>query len=1127
LQTLLAGRLAGHDADVLETHLETCSRCQDRLEELTAAANLVSSLGEEPTETASQFKTADAEFLRRLEALPWGKPPRADDATALTHASEDSANGARLLHKPALAGYEIIGVLGHGGMGVVYQAWQVKLRRVVALKMLANQGPGADLARFRIEAEASARLQHPNIVQVHEVGEDNGRPYLTMEYVAGSNLAQTLKNTPLPVRLAAQWVGVLAQALSHAHARGIIHRDLKPANILLQFAEHPAHHADATIALAPGEAEIKGLREAVPKITDFGLAKLTVGGSDQTRSGAVLGTPSYMAPEQAGGKTREVGKAADIYGLGAILYELLTGRAPFRGETVTDTLQQVLLDEPVPPRRLQAKVPRDLETICLKCLEKDPRRRYDSAAALAEDVRRFLAGEPILARPTSRWQLAWKWARRKPAAAALMVVSLAALTGLLAGGLWYQGRLQQSLFDIGRERDEADRARAQTERERREAEEQRDEARQNLYLANIPLAQRAWEAARVQRVQELLAAVSPQTGAAKDLRGFEWHYLRQLCHANLLTLSGHTGPVTAVAYRPDGRQLVSAGADGTMRVWQAATGQQIGLMKDGRGRQVTAACYSPDGACLASGSADHKVNLWNAGSGQMLRTFDGHTGWIYQVAFSSDGRRLATASADKTIRIWDVSTGQELDTLQGHSAQTTGVCFSPDDKLLASAGADRQIRLWDLANRQPPRVLEGHLGWVYTVRFSPDGKTLASSSFDNSVRLWDIASGQTRLQLLGHTGQVRDVVFSPDGQRLASASFDQTVRLWDAGTGKQLACFKGHTDKVHGVCFHPDGARLASAGDDGTVRIWDVNKTQDFATAQRHDSGPVPVLAFSADGKWLASGGADKLVRLWDVAAAREMEALKGHAGAIFSLAFTANGRKLASGGSDRTIRMWDIAGRRDVALFKGHSARVTALALNSDDTVLASASWDGTVRTWSVANGKELLNLRSHAGRVLAVAFSPDVKLLASGGDDKKVRLWDAASGRKLRTLEGHTGWVYGVAFSPDGRWLGSAGEDGAIKLWDAASGQLHANLEGHAGRVNRITFCGDGSRLASCGFFDNTLKVWHVARGQELLSLHHTGAVHAAAFSPDSRLLASSGAVPTVRIWNAMPAGIAAVTK
>jgi WD40 repeat protein/serine/threonine protein kinase len=1126
LQHLMAEQLAEAEAEALEAHVEVCATCQQALERLLVAAGpFPPGPGEKSTGDNPLAADAGEEFLRRLEQRRFGK------TLAGTEAADETWRPVEFLgaEHPVLADYEILGVLGRGGMGVVYQAWQSKLKRVVALKMMLAPGHARadDLARFRIEVEATARLQHPNIVQVHEVGEQDGRPFLVMEFVEGGSLAEKLRGAPLPPRQAARLVETLAGAMHYAHQRGILHRDLKPANILVQPTEDTADTAPMPSKNSPPLAV-----SSVVKITDFGLAKLTIGGSDQTHAGSIVGTPSYMAPEQAAGKTKDISTAVDTYALGAILYELLTGQPPFRGDTAAATVQLVLSAQPLSPRRLQPNVPGDLQTICMKCLERDPRQRYASAADLAEDLRRFQEDEPIRARPSGLWKLAWRWARRRPAVAALAMVIVLSATGLLVGGLWYQARLEQSLVDVGHERDrandaktdadqkqlEAKQARNDAEQKRLEAEEQREEARHNLYLAQIPLAQRAWEAGRVERLQELLESVRPRLAQQKDLRHFEWYYLRNLCHTDLLTLTGHADPVTAVAFRWDGQQLASASADGTIKLWDVSSGKELRTLK-GHTKKVTAVAFRPDGKQLASASADKTVRLWDADNGQAGRTLEGHSGYVYHVVFSPCGRWLASASVDKTIKLWDASTGKELRTFKGHTDGVTAVVFSHNNRWLASAGKDRTVRLWDLASDKEPRILEGHSGWVYSVAFSPDDRSLASSSFDNTVRIWDTTSGQEQLKLLGHSGQIRCVVFSPDGKRLASAGFDQTVRIWDAAKGNQLfPPLRGHVGNVNSVVFHPDGRRLASAGEDRSVKVWD---DQQFRTAQQHTVGPVTALVFSPDCQHLVSGGGDNLVRVWDLATWRQLAPFQGHKGKVYALALTSDGKRLASGGGDKMVRVWDTATTQQLWLLKGHSARVAGVAFSPDDTRLASAGFDGMVKVWNWDNegGKELLNIKAHAGRVTAVVFSPDGKKLASSGDDKMVRLWDAESGKPLGTLDGHRGWVYCVAFSPNGRWLASASEDGTIKLWNMANGKESLTLEGHDGRVNGVVFSRDSQRLASAGFFEKAVKIWDLTRGQELLSLKHNGFVSAVAFSPDGCWLASSGAGPAVRLWNAKP--------
>jgi WD40 repeat protein len=582
-----------------------------------------------------------------------------------------------------------------------------------------------------------------------------------------------------------------------------------------------------------------------------------------------------------------------------------------------------------------------------------------------------------------------------------------------------------------------------------------------------------------------------------------------------LVLRGPDADVLAAAFSPDGAQIVSGGADGTVRVWNAASGKLLRALKAHDGL-IKAVAYSPDGDRIVSGSEDKTVRVWDAASSEKPSlTLLGHEGWVNTTAFSTDGGRIVSGSADGTVRVWDAANGEQLQDLNGHHGEVLAAAFSLDGAHIVSGYKDGTVRVWDLASGKQLRRLEGHQGGVNAVAFSPDGGRIVSGSADDTVRVWDAASESEPLVLSGHEGDVLAAAFSRDGARIVSGAEDRTVRVWDLVTGLVLV-LRGHERWVTGVEFSPNGSQVLSASADNTVRTWDVGTLQDLVVLQGHE-GDVLAAAFSPDGARIVSGSADSTARVWSAALGRDFGRY-GYLGNVLAVAFSPAGGRIVGASADGQVRVWDPAGGEEPTLVLPRSeSSVNDVAFSPDGGRIITGSADGAVRVWDASSRQQLLVLEGHEADVLAAAFSPDGAHIASGSKDKTVRIWDAASGAKLLVLPGHEKAVNAVAFSPDGARIVSGSADGTVRVWDAESGQQLQVLNRHDGDVLAAAFSPDGARIVS-GAEDRTVRVWDAtsagAFSETLVLRGHEGAVFAAAFSPDGARIVSGSGDNTIRV-------------
>ena len=1121
-----------------------------------AASDLV-----DPAERAAYLERecgGDAELRQRVEALLRANDaaplPAVEDQNRTSAFTPNDANQIEDYGDPSacvgtlLAGkYNLIEEIGEGGMGSVFMAQQIEpVKRVVAVKVIkAGMDSRAVLARFEAERQALAMMDHPNIAKVLDGGTtEGGRPYFVMELVKGTPITRYCDDRKLTPRQRLELFVPVCQAIQHAHQKGIIHRDIKPSNVLVAMYDD----------------------KPVPKVIDFGVAKAAgqtlTDKTLMTGFGALVGTPEYMSPEQASLNNLDIDTRSDVYSLGVLLYELLTGTTPVDRKALgkaalleilrivreveaprpsaklsSDTLPSVAANRGTEPTRLSKLMRGELDWLVLKALEKDRARRYETANALARDIQRYLADEVVEARPPSMAYRVSKFVRRHKgqviAASLVMLVLLGGIAGTTLG-LFEARRQEQIARDEATAKEEARATETQRVKERDKANNDlnkaNDELTHRLGVSEMVLANTAYDSRDYKLAAERLDQVPVEQ------RGWEWRYLKRRLNGGIFTLHG---PANCVAFSPDGTRIVTAAGNENepfqAKVWDARTGM---LLFDLKGLPPKLQANEP----------------------------------VVSVAFSADGKRIVTAGGDETARVFDALTGALQLELREHAGNGEVRCaaFSPDSTQIAIAywaGIEGFIKVCDA--RTGKAVLEWKAqtrnSWVTRLAFSPDGGRILSGGDDQAVRVWDTKTGKALLEAKGMMSPESSVAFSPDGNRIVSGRHDGTARVIDARTGAVLLVLKGRpfhvahafgsaTAGVLTVAFSPDGTRIVTGGTTGELgtgwaSVWDARTGAELLELKGH-TGFVMSAAFSPDGERIVTGSYDGTAKVWDARTGTPRLELDGIKAPMTSAAFSPDGIWIVAGDGEAFFQkpgeatVWDArTGSRKFAL-KGLKGGVSCVAVSKDGTRIVTGGRrfrkPGEATVWDARTGVPLAPLEGLKEGVNSVALSPDGTRIVTAGalglegmpgqrGGAELKVWDTATGTVLLDLTekergpatlGERGGS--VAFSPDGRRFVTGGvrdvnSSGAeVKVWDAETGKVLIAWKGKDGPVLSVSYSPDGAHIAT-GNSNSTATVWDAETGTALVELKgHTGNVLSVAFSPDGKRIVTGSGDRSMRVWD-----------
>ncbi len=1037
-----------------------------------------------------------------------------------------------------LGRFELLRELGRGGHGIVYLANDPNLKREIALKI-----PRPDLLqsrsvrrRFVHEAQAAAKLDHRNIVRVLEAGFDGPFCYIVEELCDGPSLAAWLRGRREPlVPQVAGWIAKeLTDALAHAHQRMILHRDVKPANVLLKPLTDRESNEQETATRTDGSPPF------TPKLCDFGICKAfdEDDARTATQTDTVVGTAAYMSPEQATGQVSEIGPGADVYGVGAILYEMLAGFPPIRGSSRADILRRVLTDEPTPLRRVRPDVPRDLELICLKCLAKEPAGRYSTAESLAADLGHFLAGEPISVRSVRPWERAWLWSRRHPlqAASGLLVVFLfcAWILTVTAANIGLS-RLNETLEAANAQLIKAgidkDAAATQARELQEAAERDRAKADELLYVSDMQQAGMALRSGDVRRLMRVLERHASQARTT-PYQGGEWDFLWRHGQVPHRLIANSPQPIYFVCPSPDERYLAATGKDAVIRIYDSASSKLVFSIQTGQ-LEANGLAFSPNGDTLASAGDDGTIALWRIdwkrGEAQHIRSIKAHPFQVFNILYTPDGRTLISAGRDTVIRLRNAATGKSAGALEGHGDTAGSIALEPGGKWLATAASDGEVIEWDLASHKIIHRI--HVGVpLLCIAFSSDGRLFAAGTSEGDIRIWRTPAWEPakKIELLDRADRV--AFLNGDASVVACDSSGsihvRSTEAEDPAPGTAIAsgatsrAWSAHHTQIFALLPLRKSQELVTAGKDGSVIAWNLQSNPD-AWDLRDPQAEVEDIQFLPGSNQLAVCNATT-ISIWDPVLRTCTRTLGKSTTTILCLCVSRDGSTVATGALGGAVRVYRLSeGARERKWMLGPAFNVHRIAVSPDGRLIAAVDrYNSNKRddlyVMDAQTGKRLENIR--ANECNCAAFSTDGQWLLASGPANVVTVWNVRSQQKVSEQPGHDSSINCIAFHPREKWVATASDDRLLKIWSTEDWRLKFSLHGAHRPLTATAISADGRTLATSGQ-RGVLTFWHAAGEndlfQPLINVDFSPAYpERISFSSDGSLIASVLNDPTSRL-------------